>query len=82
VNRVVPDDRLMAETMAMAREIAAGPPIALRYLKENLGRAQRADLRSCIAAESERQCWTAETEDFLEGARAFVERRKPVFKGR
>jgi len=82
VNRVVPDEQLMPETLALAREIAAGPPIALRYLKENLNRAQRADLRTCIAAESERQCWTAETQDFLEGARAFVERRKPTFKGR
>jgi 2-(1,2-epoxy-1,2-dihydrophenyl)acetyl-CoA isomerase len=51
-------------------------------MKQNLNRALSADLRSCIDAESERQCELAETEDFLEAARAFVERRKPVFKGR
>jgi enoyl-CoA hydratase/carnithine racemase len=82
VNRVLPDDQLQAEAMTLARELAAGPPIALRYMKQNLNRALSADLRSCIDAESERQCELAETEDFLEAARAFVERRKPVFKGR
>jgi enoyl-CoA hydratase/carnithine racemase len=82
VNRVVPDEALHAEALALARELAAGPPLALRYMKQNLNRALRADLRSCIEAESERQCEVAETEDFLEAARAFVERRKPVFKGR
>jgi 2-(1,2-epoxy-1,2-dihydrophenyl)acetyl-CoA isomerase len=82
VNRVVPDERLQAESLALARELAAGPPLALRYMKQNLNRALVADLRTCIDAESERQCELAETEDFLEAARAFVERRKPVFKGR
>jgi enoyl-CoA hydratase/carnithine racemase len=82
VNRVVPDDQLQAEALAWARELAAAAPIALRYMKENLNRALRADLRTCIEAEAERQCRAAETEDFREAARAFVERRKPVFKGR
>ena len=82
VNRVLPDDQLQSEAMALARELASGPPIALRYMKQNLNRALWADLRSCIDAESERQCELAETEDFLEAARAFVERRKPSFKGR
>jgi enoyl-CoA hydratase/carnithine racemase len=82
VNRVVPDDRLQEEALALARQLAEGPPIALRSMKQNLNRALTADLRSCIDAESERQCELAETEDFLEAARAFVERRKPVFKGR
>ena len=51
-------------------------------MKENLNRAQHADLRSCIAEEAERQCWAAETEDFREATRAFVEKREPRFKGR
>jgi 2-(1,2-epoxy-1,2-dihydrophenyl)acetyl-CoA isomerase len=82
VNRVVPDAELQGEALALARELAGAAPLALRYMKENLNRALRADLRSCIDAEGERQCQLAETEDFLEAARAFVERRKPVFKGR
>jgi enoyl-CoA hydratase/carnithine racemase len=82
VNRVVPDGDLERESLALAHELAAGPPLALRYMKQNLNRALEADLRACIDAESERQCELAETEDFREAARAFVERRPPVFKGR
>ena len=82
VNRVVPDDALRDEAMSLARELAAGPPIAFRWMKENLNRALHADLRTCIAEEAERQCWAAETADFKEATRAFVDRRKPMFKGR
>ena len=82
VNRVVPDDALHDEAIALARQLAAGPPIAYRWMKENLNRALHADLRTCIAEEAERQCWAAETADFKEATRAFVERRKPVFEGR
>jgi enoyl-CoA hydratase/carnithine racemase len=82
VNRVVPDAELANESMALARELAEGPPVAYRWMKDNLNRAQRADLRSCLAEEAERQCWAAETEDFREATRAFVERRSPEFKGR
>jgi len=81
-NRVVPDGELERESLALARELAAGPPLALRYMKQNLNRALEADLRTCLEVESERQCQLAETEDFREAARAFVERRKPAFKGR
>ena len=82
VNRVVPDAELMEQAMALARELAAGPPIAYRWMKDNLNRAQHASLRSCLAEEAERQCWAAETEDFREATRAFVERRPPRFHGR
>ncbi len=82
VNRVVEDAALAAEAFAWARELAAGPPVAFRLMKESLNRAQRADLRSCIAEEAERQCWAAETDDFREATRAFVEKREPRFRGR
>jgi enoyl-CoA hydratase/carnithine racemase len=82
VNRVVPDAALQEESMALARELAEGPPIAFRWMKENLNRALVSDLRSCLAEEAERQCWAAETEDFREATRAFTEKRSPRFKGR
>jgi enoyl-CoA hydratase/carnithine racemase len=82
VNRVVPDEALQAEAISLARELAQGPPVAYRWMKDNLNRALHADLRSCLAEEAERQCWAAETEDFREATRAFVERRPPEFKGR
>jgi len=81
-NRVVPDDELQSSALAWARDLAEGPPIALRWMKDNLNRALVADLRTCIEEEAVRQCQAAETEDFKEATRAFAEKRKPVFKGR
>ncbi|MDJ0869902.1 MAG: enoyl-CoA hydratase [Myxococcota bacterium] len=82
VNRVVPDEALMDETLALAERLAAGPPIAYRYMKENLDRALRADLRTCLAHEAENLVRTALTEDHREAVRAFVEKRRPRFQGR
>lgn len=82
VNRVVPAVELQAEAMDLARQLADGPPIAFRWMKDNLNRALESDLRSCLREEAERQCWAAETEDFREATQAFVEKRKPVFRGR
>lgn len=81
-NRVVPDDALAEESMAMARRIAAGPPIALRMMKDNLNRALHQDLQSCLDLEAERMVRGAMTEDYLEGVAAFAEKRPPVFRGR
>ena len=81
-NRVVPDDSLAEEAMAMARRIAAGPPIALRMMKDNLNRAVFQDLQSCLDLEAERMVRGSMTEDYLEGVAAFSEKRPPVFRGR
>ena len=81
-NRVVPDDALAEESMSMARRIAAGPPIALRMMKDNLNRALHQDLQSCLDLEAERMVRGAMTEDYLEGVAAFAEKRPPVFRGR
>ena len=82
VNRVVPDADLAKESFALAARIAAGPPIALRYMKDNLNRALRDDLRSCLEVEADRMVQSAQTEDYLEAVEAFQGRRAPVFKGR
>lgn len=82
VNRVVPDADLAKEAFAWAKRIAAGPPIALRYMKENLNRALREDLPSCLEVEAERMVEGAGTDDYVEAVRAFQEKRAPVFKGR
>lgn len=82
VNRVVPDDRLMEEAFATAREIAAGPPIAHRFMKANLNRAQEADLQTCLDYEADRMVRGAMTDDYREAVSAFAEKRKPEFRGR
>lgn len=82
VNRVVPDADLEKESLALAKRIASGPPIALRFMKDNLNHALGDDLASCLDREAERMVEGALTEDYLEAVAAFVEKRAPVFRGR
>ena len=81
-NRVVPDEELERESLAWARAIAAGPPVALRYMKENLNRALTEDLQSCLDGEAERMVAGAFTDDYVEAVKAFTEKRPPRFRGR
>ncbi len=82
VNRVVPDAALEDETRAWAQRIANGPAVAFRYMKENLNRAVGGNLLECLDQEATHHVHTALTEDHRNAVRAFVEKRKPVFKGR
>jgi enoyl-CoA hydratase/carnithine racemase len=81
VNRVVPDDQLVAETRALAGRLASGPTVAFALMKVNLDRAIREDLPTCLAHEARGTVATARTEDHREAVRAFVEKRKPNFRG-
>jgi enoyl-CoA hydratase/carnithine racemase len=81
-NRVVPDAELPKAALEWAREIAAGPPIALRFMKENLNRALTEDLQSCLAVDAERMVAGAFTEDYVEAVKAFTEKRAPRFRGK
>src|SRR5260370_1253028 len=82
VNRVVADDELHAETMALARRIADGPRIALGYMKRNLFAAETENFQTALDLEAEHQARCAFTEDHKEAVAAFVEKRRPVFQGR
>ncbi len=82
VNRVVPDADLESEVFALATRIAAGPPVAFRFMKANLNRALEADLRTCLDFEADRMVRGAMTEDYREAVQAFQEKRPPAFKGR
>jgi 2-(1,2-epoxy-1,2-dihydrophenyl)acetyl-CoA isomerase len=82
VNRVVADDALRAETMALAQRIADGPRIALGYMKKNLLAAETEPMQTVLDLEAQHQARCAFTEDHKEAVAAFVEKRRPVFKGR
>lgn len=73
---------LAARTHEIAHRLASGPAIAYRYMKENLNRALGGDMLECLDMEGTYQIHTGQTEDHKEAARAFVEKREPVFKGR
>jgi 2-(1,2-epoxy-1,2-dihydrophenyl)acetyl-CoA isomerase len=82
-SQVVPAAELEAATLALARRLAEGPPAAYRYMKENLNRAAMgADVLECLDLEATHHVHTGLTEDHREAARAFVEKRQPVFEGR
>jgi enoyl-CoA hydratase/carnithine racemase len=80
-NRVVPDERLMDETLALARSLAAGPRIAMAAIKDNLDDATRVDFAVARDREAERMVRVQGTADHKEAVRAFVEKRKPNFTG-
>jgi 2-(1,2-epoxy-1,2-dihydrophenyl)acetyl-CoA isomerase len=82
VNRVVPDETLEDEALTLARKLAQGPRVALRYMKRNMNAAETQTLAQCLDLEALHHTRTGFTEDHKEAARAFVEKREPVFKGR
>jgi len=82
-SQVVPAAHLEAATLALARRVAEGPAVAYRYMKENLNRAAMgADVLECLDLEATHHVHTGLTEDHREAAKAFVEKRQPVFRGR
>jgi enoyl-CoA hydratase/carnithine racemase len=81
VNRVVPDDKLHAEAFALAKSIADGPTLALRYMKDNLDEALLFDFATARDHEAERLIRLTTTADHKEAVQAFIDKRKPVFRG-
>jgi 2-(1,2-epoxy-1,2-dihydrophenyl)acetyl-CoA isomerase len=81
VNRVVDDSALLEETTAMARKLADGPLVAFGYMKRNLHAAETEPLAAVLEMEAVHQARTAQTEDHREARTAFLEKRRPVFKG-
>lgn len=81
VERVVPADRLHAEAQALARTIADKAPVALRYAKESVVKGLELPLADGLRLEADLSTLLRTTDDRLEGARAFLEKRKPKWAG-
>jgi 2-(1,2-epoxy-1,2-dihydrophenyl)acetyl-CoA isomerase len=82
VSRVVETEKLLEETLAFAEELAAGPPIAISYIKQLAYQSQNVDLDTSLRMAQYMQTIASATEDALEGPRAFREKRPPRFQGR
>ncbi len=83
VNFTFPAQTLEEETMAVARRLAAGPPIAYRYMKENFNRATMGgDVIECLDLEATHHVHAGLSEDHRAAAQAFVDKQQPVFNGR
>lgn len=81
VTRVVPADKLMDEAKKLANKLAAKAPITARATKQCLNVGMSTDLASGLLFERKAFAQIMYTEDSREGTRAFLEKRKPDFKG-
>ena len=81
ITRVVPDDELISEAEKFARPLASGPSRAFGATKRLLLASATSDLETQLEAEANAIVAAADTQDGREGVRAFLEKRKPNFRG-
>ncbi|HUF24091.1 MAG TPA: enoyl-CoA hydratase-related protein [Vicinamibacterales bacterium] len=82
VNRVVPAAELMAEAKKLAHQLASKAPVAARYIIDAVHRGADMSLAEAQIYETTLFGLVSTTEDMREGTKAFLEKRKPEFKGK
>ncbi|MEM2148135.1 MAG: enoyl-CoA hydratase-related protein [Candidatus Bathyarchaeia archaeon] len=82
VNMVVPQDKFRETVQQFAVELAQKAPVAIKVAKALINKGAEASLDAALALESEGFGVVASSEDLQEGVSAFIEKRKPVFKGK
>lgn len=82
VNKVVPVEMYMYEATQLAKEIASMSPVAAKLAKESVNRAFETHLEEGLFFERKNFYMTFASEDQKEGMQAFVEKRKPEYKGK
>ena len=81
-NWVVNADDLEAKTREIAEQLASGPSVAYRYMKENLNRATNGDVDDCLDLEATHHVHCGQTVDHKNAVKAFVEKKQPSFSGK
>ena len=81
VNRIAPASDLLPEAVDLAHEIATMAPLAIRACLQAVTKGTNLSLPEGLALEADLFASLFETQDMREGTRAFLEKRKPVFKG-
>lgn len=79
--RAVPASELMNEAVALAKQLATMPTKAIALTKEALNRSLTNDLGNQLEVENELQTIAGRSHDYNEGVKAFLEKRKPEYKG-
>ena len=82
-NWICEPDELESKTLEIASQLASGPTVAFRYMKENFARAiSSGDVDDCLDLEATHHVHCGQTEDHRNATKAFVEKKEPVFQGR
>ena len=81
IYKAVDDAELMAQALALAERLARGPTRSLGLMRQGLARALSQSYEETLAMEAAHQMLAVSSADAQEGSQAFLERRKPVFKG-
>ena len=82
VTRVVDDEVFLEEAQALAKEIASMPPIALQMAKDSILKAFDTTIEGGLEYERKAFYLLFASDDMKEGMNAFIEKRKPVWKGK
>ena len=82
LNEVLPETAFHERMAELAAQIANGPPLALRCIKQNINRATQADFKTCLDWEADRLVCAAQTDEHKEAVQAIIEKRQPTFRGK
>ncbi len=82
MNYAVPQEQVLPRAMEIARRLAQGAPLAIRWTKYSLNKILRDHVNLALDSSMFLEAATMSSEDLEEAARAFFEKRKPKFKGR